>query len=147
MVTLIHTEFDNACSTGSDFRYLAPLVVMHALRYAGTRIFEPCHAFEVEIPRDLLPVITTRLMTLEARIRETLAGPTTWQISGDIPARLVHMMTKDLPKLTRGEGVWWSRPLGDRLYIGVVPDRERTDGNPLNPKEYLFHLAGKIRSR
>jgi ribosomal protection tetracycline resistance protein len=146
-VTLIHTEFDNACSTGGDFRHLTPLVVMQALSRAGTRVYEPCHFFEVEIPVHLLNMITTRLLSLEARIRETTMNRSSWVIAGEIPARQVHTITKQLPDLTSGEGVWWSRPLGDRLLRAPAPTRPRTDGNPLNPSEYMLHLAGRRRSR
>ncbi|HEX5534494.1 MAG TPA: translation factor GTPase family protein [Actinomycetales bacterium] len=147
IITLIHTQFDNACSTGGDFRHLTPLVVMRALSLAGTKVYEPCHVFEAEVPADLLNPVTTRLLTLEARIREMTTNASSWVISGDIPARSVHAITRQLPELTSGEGVWWSRTLGDRLVQGVAPTRTRTDGNPLNPREYMHHLAGKIRSR
>jgi len=144
-ITLIHTAFDNACSTGSDFRNLTPLVLMQALIRAATKVYEPCHSFEVEVPADLLTPITTRLLSLEARIRDTAAGPTTWIIAGDIPARQVHAITTQLPELTSGEGVWWSRADGDRLLNGPAPTRARTDGNPLNAAEYLFHLSRRVR--
>lgn len=145
VVTLVHTAFDNACSTGGDFRLLTPVVLMRALNKAGTRVYEPCHAYEVEVPEDLMSVITSQLLSHEARIRDTTATATSWLIEGDIPARQVHGMTKLLPELTRGEGVWWSTARGDRRIHGAAPRRDRTDGNPLNPREYLYHLARRAR--
>jgi ribosomal protection tetracycline resistance protein len=145
LVTLIHTEFDNACSTGGDFRRLTPLVVMRALARARTRVFEPCHAFEVEVPQDLLNTVTMRLVALEARIHEMSQGDRSWLIGGSIPAREVHGFTAQLSELTSGEGVWWSRVRGDRPITGRAPKRGRTDGNPLNTKEYLFHLSKRVR--
>ncbi|WP_069812828.1 elongation factor G [Streptomyces sp. TP-A0874] len=146
-VTVTHTEFDNATSCGGDFRNLTPLVLMRALSRAGTRIYEPCHVFEAEAPLDLLEAVTTRLLSLEARIRETTTRAGSWVVSGDLPARQVHTITRQLPDLTRGEGHWWSRARGDRSCRGAVPSRERTDRNPLDPGEYMFHFVGKLRTR
>ena len=41
-------------STGADFRNLTPLVVMSALRQAGTVVCEPIHRFRLELPADTL---------------------------------------------------------------------------------------------
>ena len=46
-----HGTFDaSMSSTAGDFRHLTPLVLMTALRQAGTRVLEPMHRFELEIP-------------------------------------------------------------------------------------------------
>jgi ribosomal protection tetracycline resistance protein len=136
-VALIHNEFDNACSTGGDFRGLTPLIVMRALAQAGTAVFEPCHAFEVEVPVDTFAAVTALVSRAEASITVTARRGSAWQIGGEIPARSVNDCQRELPGLTRGEGVWWSRPEGDRAVRGERPRRERTDGNPLNAREYM----------
>ena len=54
--------FDKSMSsTAGDFRELTPLVLMSALRQAGTTVYEPMHRFRLELPADtvgpLLPVL------------------------------------------------------------------------------------------
>ena len=57
-----HGTFDKSMSsTAGDFRLLTPLVLMEALRRAGTRVLEPIHAVRLEVPADtvsaVLPVL------------------------------------------------------------------------------------------
>ncbi|MFB6815401.1 GTP-binding protein [Streptomyces sp. NPDC056347] len=144
-VTLVRSGFDNACSSGSDFRFLTPLVLMSALARARTWVFEPCHHFEVELPDDALAAVTAQLLALEAKITDTVRQTAAWLISGEIPARQVYVFTQRLPGITSGKGIWWSRPHGDRRVRGTPPARTRTDGNPLNRQEYLHHLAQRLR--
>ncbi len=48
-----HQGFDKSMSsTGYDFRGLTPLVLIEALRRAGTLVHEPMHRFRVEVPAD-----------------------------------------------------------------------------------------------
>ena len=52
-----HQGFSKAMSSiGSDFRHLTPLVLLEAVRRAGTVVCEPIHRYELEIPADVLPV-------------------------------------------------------------------------------------------
>ena len=47
-----HARFDKSMSsTAGDFRNLTPLVLMAALRQAGTRVYEPVHAFTWSCPQ------------------------------------------------------------------------------------------------
>ncbi|MFD8866304.1 tetracycline resistance ribosomal protection protein Otr(A) [Streptomyces sp. NPDC059590] len=127
-VTLIRSGFSSPLSTARDFRELTPVVLERALRGAGTRVYEPCHAFELEIPHDTLAPVTARLTAAEAEIAgvaETAGGAPVWLLEGRIPAREVHGVKRWLPGLTRGEGVWWSRPSGDRP---LGPGRETGPG-------------------
>ncbi len=57
-----HQGFDKSMSsTGADFRGLTPLVLVQALRRAGSQVYEPLHRFRAEAPADtlaaLLPVL------------------------------------------------------------------------------------------
>ena len=51
---------------------------------------------------------------LRAEFTGTTGGSTAWLITGELPARRVREIELGLPGLTHGEGVWWSRPSGDR---------------------------------
>jgi ribosomal protection tetracycline resistance protein len=136
----MHGTFDKSMSsTAGDFRYLTPLVLMEALRRAGTTVCEPVHAFRLEVPADTLPAVLTAL----ARTGAVPLGSTTQGrvsvVDGEVPAARVHDVQLMLPGLTRGEGVLESA--FDRyapVLLGPVPSRPRTDDNPLNRREYLL---------
>jgi ribosomal protection tetracycline resistance protein len=127
-------------STGEDFRKLTPLVLMAALREAGTAVCEPIHRFRLEAPADTLTTVFSGL----ARIGALAGMPTlreSWAtLEGEIPAARVHELQRRLGSLTRGEGVL---ELTFDRYEPVaepVPTRPRTDNNPLNRKEYLIRV-------
>jgi ribosomal protection tetracycline resistance protein len=113
-VTLIRSGFCAPISTAAHFRGLTPIVLRRALQRAGTRVYEPYHAFEAELPLDALAAVTARLAAYGAEFGDATGGRTTWLITGELPARHVRDIELRLPGLTRGEGVWSSRPSGDR---------------------------------
>ncbi|KUO18194.1 hypothetical protein AQJ91_25935 [Streptomyces dysideae] len=53
-VTLIRSGYSAPVSTAAHFRGLTPIVLRRALERARTRLYEPYHAFEAEIPLDAL---------------------------------------------------------------------------------------------
>ena len=100
-----HQGFSKAMSSiGSDFRLLTPLVLMVALRRAGTVVCEPIDRYELEIPVDVLPAIVPVLARLEAPPLEQTARDSTFVLTGQIRAGLVHALQLQVPELTRGEG-------------------------------------------
>ncbi|MGW0420101.1 tetracycline resistance ribosomal protection protein Otr(A) [Streptomyces sp. NPDC003015] len=113
-VTLVRSGFVGPLSTAADFRGLTPIVLRRALERAGTRLFEPYHAFEAEVPLDALAAVTGQLAASGAEFTGTTGRATAWVITGGLPARRVREIELRLPGLTHGEGVWWSRPSGDR---------------------------------
>ena len=150
-VTLIRVGHQAPLSTAGDFRGLTPLVLMRALKAAGTRVHEPCQAVEIELPADTLGAVLGLLAGLGADIvRSAPEGPNgeeSWLVTADMPARAVQEVTRALPGLTRGEGAQWARAAGDRPVRGRAPLRERFDGNPLDREEYLRFLADRSLSR
>ncbi|MGX1971796.1 GTP-binding protein [Streptomyces kronopolitis] len=113
-VVLTRSGFIGPLSTTRDFRTVTAPVLREALRRAGTRVYEPYHAFEAEIPLTAPAAVTARLAALDAEIAEASGGPHSWLVSGFLPARHVPRMQQLLPGLTQGEGVWMSHPSGDR---------------------------------
>jgi ribosomal protection tetracycline resistance protein len=146
-VTLTRSGFSPPGSVAADFRNLTPLVLMRALHIAGSQVFEPCDSFELEIPGDVLSAVLGHLALLGAGITRSAEAGESWLVAGEIPARLVQDFTAALPGLSHGEGAWWCQPGGDRRVRGLVPVRERSDGNPLDRGEYLRFLAsGRVVS-
>jgi ribosomal protection tetracycline resistance protein len=130
-VTLTHSGFtppppsgwSKWSSSAGDFRNLTPLVLMSALRQAGTRVCEPVHRFRLEAPADTAWAVLPAL----ARRGAIPAAPSTegslLTVTGDIPAAQVHELAQRLPALTRGEGVLESAFGYYRLARDPVPVR------------------------
>ncbi|MGV9212198.1 GTP-binding protein [Micromonospora sp. RB23] len=140
-ITLTHSGYWSPITTAGHFRDLAPYVLMQALAEAGTRVFEPCRRFEVEVPADRLGPVTSHLGRLGARVDGVDDVAAGWRISGVLPARLEGQAQGRLPDLSSGEGLWSSTPGGDRPVSGEPPRRARTDGNPFDRAAYLRFLA------
>lgn len=113
-VTLTRSGYAAPISAAADFRGLTPIVLRRALRLARTRLYEPYVTFETEVPLDALAPVTAQLAACRAEFAGTTGGVGTWLITGELPARRVPDVELALPGLTHGEGMWWSRPSGDR---------------------------------
>ncbi|MFD1541222.1 elongation factor G [Nonomuraea guangzhouensis] len=140
-----HAIFDKSMSsTGADFRNLTPLVLMNALRQAGTLVHEPMHRFTLEVPADTIGAVLPELARLRAVPRTPAMRGASCLVEGDIPAARVHELQQQLPALTRGEGVLESAFDRYQPVSGAVPARPRTDHNPLDRKEYLLHVMRRV---
>ncbi|WP_406223226.1 GTP-binding protein [Streptomyces canus] len=141
-----HQGFDKSMSTtGADFRGLTPLVLVEALRRAGTQVYEPMHRFRVEAPADTLGALLPVLAALRAVPQTTETRGDRCVLEGAVPAARVHGLEQRLPGLTRGEGELESgfdhhAPVSH----GTVPRRPRSDHNPLNRKEYLLNVTRRV---
>ena len=140
-VTLTHTAYFSPISAAGDFRKMTPLVLMAALREAGTRVHEPVHRFELEIPANAVSAVLLKLAELRAVPREPVMGPASCTLHGTIPAGHVDDFSQALPALSQGEGVFLSEFDDYRPYPGKPPTRPRTGENPLDRKEYLAQVA------
>jgi ribosomal protection tetracycline resistance protein len=67
-----------------DFRKLTPLVVMAALRSAGTVVCEPVHRFRLETPADTLNVLLPVLARLQAVASVSATNDSWCTVEGDI---------------------------------------------------------------
>ena len=133
-----HAVFDKSMSsTAGDFRNLTPMVLMSALAEAGTTVYEPMHRFSLDLPADTFGAVQAALVKLRAVPR--LSTPR--RVSGEIPAQAVHELQRQLPSLTRGEGMLETEFDHYREVRGPAPSRPRTDHSPLNRKEYVLHLT------
>jgi ribosomal protection tetracycline resistance protein len=140
-----HAHFDKSMSsTAGDFRGLTPLVLMAALKRAGSRVYEPMHRFELELPADTLGVVLPVLARLRAVPASTVMRGAACLLEGEIPAARVYELQQALPELTRGEGVLECAFARYQPVTGAVPTRPRTDHNPLDRKEYLLKVARRV---
>ncbi|MBA3643469.1 MAG: TetM/TetW/TetO/TetS family tetracycline resistance ribosomal protection protein [Chloroflexia bacterium] len=140
-----HQRFNKSLSsTGEDYRKLTPLVLMSALKQAGTRVCEPMHRFHLEVPADTLGAMLPALARLDAvpHTQELRGSPCV--LEGEIPAARVRELQQQLPALTRGDGVLECAFDCYQPVRGTISTRPRSDHNPLNRKEYLLHVTRRV---
>ena len=143
-----HATFDKSMSsTARDFRQLTPLVLMDALRQAGTRVYEPMQRFTLEVPADVTGAVLPVLARLRAVPRASVVHGPACTLEGEIPAAQVHGLERALPGLTRGEGVLDCVFGHYQVVRGPVPARPRTDSDPLHRKEYLLRVTRGVTGR
>ena len=128
-------------STGADFRGLTPLVVMSALKQAGTVVCEPIHRFRLEAPAETLGPLLSALARLHAIPQVPTTRGSWCTLEGDIPAACVHELRLELPALTRGEGVLECSFDRYEPVTGTIPTRARSDHNPLDRKAYVLRIT------
>jgi ribosomal protection tetracycline resistance protein len=141
LVTLTHAGFSSVVSTAGDFRKLTPLVLMEALRVAGTEVCEPIEAFDLEIPEDTYGAVSGALINARATTRNAYREGASYRIVCEIPTAELRGVEQQLPALTHGDGSWISSFAG---YVPVGADppiRARIGPNPLNRAHYLADVA------
>ncbi|MBT2365988.1 TetM/TetW/TetO/TetS family tetracycline resistance ribosomal protection protein [Streptomyces sp. ISL-10] len=143
-----HAVFDKSMSsTAGDFRHLTPLVLMSALRQAGTEVHEPLHDFRLEIPADMVAAVLPMLTRHRAVPRVSVVKGSSYVIQGELPAAEVHGVERQLPRLTSGEGVLESSFARYRPCRGVPPTRPRSDHDPLDRRAYLLRVVRRTGGR
>lgn len=141
VVTLFQAGFNSVVSTAGDFRKLVPLVLMEAVRQAGTVVCEPIETLELEIPEDTYGAVCGALIQARATIEETRVDGATCRLTCVIPTAELRGIEQQLPGLTRGEGGWSSHFAGYRPVPEPIPVRPRIGPNPLNRAHYLAEVA------
>jgi ribosomal protection tetracycline resistance protein len=131
-------------STAGDFRSLTPLVLMSALRQAGTVVCEPVHRFTLEIPADTLASVLPVLAAHRAVPRGQEPRAAAFVLTGEIPAAQAHGLQQRLPGLTRGEAVLECGFSHYQPVAGPPPRRPRTGPDPLDRKEYLLRVMRRV---
>jgi ribosomal protection tetracycline resistance protein len=116
------------------------------LKQTGTKVYEPMHHFHLEIPADTFGATVPVLTRLRAVPQTQDMRDSSYTLEGAIPAAQVHELQKQLPALTRGEGLLecaFDR-YSYRAVGGKIPTRPRSDNNPLDREEYLLRVARRI---
>src|SRR5215203_2144678 len=131
-------------TTAYDFRLLTPLVLMGALKQAGTVVCEPIHRYHLEIPSDTFGATVSAMTWLRAFPQTQEIRGSSYMLEGEVPAARVHELQQQLPALTRGEGLVECEFDSYQPVRGKAPTRPRTDYNPINRKEYLLHLMRRV---
>jgi ribosomal protection tetracycline resistance protein len=124
-------------TTAADFRKLTPLVLMQALKKAGTAVCEPIAHVTLEFPTAMMGGVLSALAQLGAAVNTPSVRGELSALETALPSAQVHSLQQQLPGLTSGEGVLESSFAGYQSVRGISPTRPRTDNNPLDRKEYI----------
>jgi ribosomal protection tetracycline resistance protein len=92
-------------TTAADFRKLTPLVLMKALRQAGTVVCEPMASVRVELPAARTGAVLSGLARLGADVETPLPHGDLSIVLTTLPSAKVRSLQEQLPGLTGGEGV------------------------------------------
>ncbi len=131
----------NPASAAGDFRKLTPLVLMQALKRAGTEVCEPVEELDVEIPEDTFGAVCGALVNARATIKNAFREGGAYRIICQIPTVELRSVEQQLPGLTRGDGSWISTFAGHVPVDGDPPCRTRSGPDPLNRAVYLAYVA------
>ncbi len=112
-------------STAADFRKLTPLVLRQALERAGTIVCEPTVAVRLELPTETIGAVLPGLARLGATIEAPVPQGALSTLTAVMPAARVNDLQRELPGLTRGEGVLDSSFAGYQPVSGEPPVRSR----------------------
>jgi ribosomal protection tetracycline resistance protein len=94
-----------ARTTAADFRKLTPLVLMEALRQAGTVVCQPMARVRVELPAARLGDVLSALARLGAATEMPVLDAELSVVTAMLPAAQVRSLQAQLPGLTGGEGL------------------------------------------
>jgi ribosomal protection tetracycline resistance protein len=144
LVTMTHTGYYSTVTTARDFRLLTPLVLMTALKEAGTVVCEPIHGFRLELPADTIGAVSAVLARLGAVPQTSSIRGSGAVLEGDVAAARVNELQQQLRAPTRGEGALEFAFDRYEPVRGAPPTRPRWDHNPLNRKEYLLRITGRV---
>jgi ribosomal protection tetracycline resistance protein len=138
------TGFVSPGTTAADFRKLLPLVLMAALRSAGTVVCEPIHGFRLEGPAGALGAMLGALSRFGAVPESPDVSGDGYVIRGLIPAARLRELEQAVPGLTHGEGLLESAFDSYRPVAGRYPERARWDDSPLDRTAYLLRVERRV---
>jgi ribosomal protection tetracycline resistance protein len=92
-------------TTAADFRKLTPLVLMEALRQAGTVVCQPMARVRLELPAPRIGDVLSALARLGAATEAPLLDAELSVVTATLPSAQVRTLQEQLPGLTGGEGV------------------------------------------
>lgn len=134
-----HQKFDKSISSvAGDFRHLAPVVLVAALREARTTVCQPIDRFELDLPERAHGEVVALLGRLGAVVLEATGSAGYAGLVGEIPSGRVPGLASRLPDLSGGEAILLTRfdhyaPVTG----GQPPSRRRRGPDPADREEWF----------
>jgi ribosomal protection tetracycline resistance protein len=141
VVTLHSLAYWSPVTVAGDFRRLAPLPLFAALRQAGTTVCEPVDTLTIDLPVDAVGGVVGVLTSARATIGEISGEGEVRELNCVIPTAELRAVEHQLPRLTSGEGSWFTATAGYQPVDGILPERKRTGPDPLVRDGYLGDVA------
>ena len=110
-------------TTAADFRKLTPLVLMEALRQAGTVVCQPMARVRLELPAPRMGDVLAALGRLGAATQAPRLDAELSVVTALLPSAQVRSLQEQLPGLTGGEGVLDTSFGGYEPVHGTFPRR------------------------
>jgi ribosomal protection tetracycline resistance protein len=110
-------------TTAADFRKLTPIVLMQALRQAGTVVCQPMARVRLELPAARMGDVLSALARLGAATEMPELGAELSVVTALLPSAQVRSIQEQLPGLTGGEGVLDTTFAGYEPMHGSYPTR------------------------
>jgi ribosomal protection tetracycline resistance protein len=110
-------------TTAADFRKLTPLVLMEALRQAGTVVCQPMARVRLEMPAPRMGDVLSALARLGAATEMPTLDAELSVVTALLPSAQVRGLQAQLPGLTSGEGVLDVSFGGYEPVHGIFPAR------------------------
>jgi len=108
-------------ATAADFHGLTPLVLAQALASSGTVVCEPILHIRLEVPAAALGAVMAAARRLDATLEQPGTTNANATLEGELPAVRLSALQRQLPGLTRGEGLLESSFAGYRPAVSAVP--------------------------
>ena len=108
-------------SMPADFRGLTAHVLAHALADAGTVVCEPILHIRIDLPAASLGAVMAAARRLDATLEQPTTEDDVATLVGELPAVRLSGLQRQVPGLTRGEGVIESSFAGYRPAVSAVP--------------------------
>jgi ribosomal protection tetracycline resistance protein len=110
-------------TSAADFRKLTPLVLMQALRSAGTVVCEPVALVRIEVPVAKMGAVLSLLASLGADVDPPQLPDDLAIVAARLPTERVHGLQTQLPGLTSGEAAFETSFGGYQPVHGRFPAR------------------------
>ncbi len=110
-------------TTAADFRKLTPLVLMEALKQAGTVVCQPMTRVRLELPAPRIGGVLSALARLGADVHTPQLHGDLSVVATTLPSAQVRGLQEQLPGLTGGEGALEASFGGYRPVHGDTPSR------------------------
>jgi ribosomal protection tetracycline resistance protein len=143
-LTITHCDHRPPPVPVGGFRHLTPLVAMAALADGGTVVCEPVQRFRLEVPDDAVPATLALLGRVGATVTGQAGRAALATLEGEVRAARAAELRREVAGTARGEGVLELGFAGHRQVRGRPPTRPRTGSNPLDRREYLLRLSGRL---
>jgi ribosomal protection tetracycline resistance protein len=108
-------------SMPADFRGLTAHVLAHALAAARTVVCEPILHIRLDVPATSLGAVMAAARRLGATLEQPATKGGAATLEGELPAMRLSALQRQLPGLSRGEGVIESSFAGYRPAVSAVP--------------------------